>query len=372
MSKFLHTVEEIDSLLVTRMADLAQHLAPQGALRGHEWIAINPARGDRRPGSFSINVRTGAWKDFASGDGCKSADGALPGLSLVSYLATKGDFKEAIVWAKRWLGIERGDASAPAPDPEAAARARAEMERRRVEEDKARDRKLGAAFEIFLHARAIEDGDPAASYLSSRGITRARLSGAKWPRSLRYHHGITHPHVAGKHAALIACLSLEGYKNGFAGIHRIYLERARDKWVKAFGASGIDPKVVLGYQGGASVRISAGASGKKLSDAPAGEWIHVTEGIEDGLSLSIAMPDARVIACFSLASIGQLKLPPHIGGVTIVADNDPADSKAAEQLQRSAELLAERHAVKIARMPAEFKDVNDALLGKRKTMDGAA
>lgn len=372
MSKFLHTIEEIDSLLVTRMLQLAQHLAPQGVMRGHEWIAINPARGDRRPGSFSINVRTGAWKDFASGEGCGSADGKLPGLALISYLATKGDFKDAILWAKQWLGLMVGDAAAPAPDPHAAERARAEMEKRHAEEEVAKTRKLNAAFEIFLNAKHVQDGDPAASYLQSRGIVAAKLPGGAWPRSLRYHHGITHPHVAGKHAALIACLSLEGRKNGFGGIHRIYLERQRDKWVKAFGASGIDPKVVLGYQPGASVRIASGASGKKLGDAPAGEWVHVTEGIEDGLSLAIALPDARVLACFSLASIGQLTLPPQIGGVTIVADNDPADSEAGKQLQRSAEVLAEKHAVKIARMPQEFKDVNDALLGKRKSMGGAA
>jgi hypothetical protein len=28
----------------------------------------NPRRNDRRPGSFSVNVRTGRWADFASGD----------------------------------------------------------------------------------------------------------------------------------------------------------------------------------------------------------------------------------------------------------------------------------------------------------------
>ena len=51
---------------------------PDGRLKGHEYWPTNPVRGDRQPGSFSINVRTGAWHDFASGD--KGGD-------LVSLLA---------------------------------------------------------------------------------------------------------------------------------------------------------------------------------------------------------------------------------------------------------------------------------------------
>lgn len=41
---------------------------PDGKLRGHEWVARNPTRNDRRPGSFKINLRTGQWADFAAGD----------------------------------------------------------------------------------------------------------------------------------------------------------------------------------------------------------------------------------------------------------------------------------------------------------------
>jgi hypothetical protein len=29
---------------------------------------VNPTRGDRRRGSFRINLKTGAWADFASSD----------------------------------------------------------------------------------------------------------------------------------------------------------------------------------------------------------------------------------------------------------------------------------------------------------------
>jgi len=36
-----------------------------GKRYGHEWCTLNPRRNDRRIGSFRINLRTGAWADFA-------------------------------------------------------------------------------------------------------------------------------------------------------------------------------------------------------------------------------------------------------------------------------------------------------------------
>ena len=42
---------------------------PHGERRGHEYVALNPRRGDKRLGSFAVNTRTGRWADFATGDG---------------------------------------------------------------------------------------------------------------------------------------------------------------------------------------------------------------------------------------------------------------------------------------------------------------
>ena len=46
---------------------LLQRWLPDGRRRGCEWVARNPTRNDRTLGSFSINMRTGAWADFAVG-----------------------------------------------------------------------------------------------------------------------------------------------------------------------------------------------------------------------------------------------------------------------------------------------------------------
>jgi hypothetical protein len=53
---------------------------PGGRLHGREWTARNPTRDDRRPGSFRVNIITGAWADFATGD-----RGGDP-VSLAAYL----------------------------------------------------------------------------------------------------------------------------------------------------------------------------------------------------------------------------------------------------------------------------------------------
>jgi hypothetical protein len=72
---------------------------PDGHRCGHEWVARNPRRADRTAGSFSVNMRTGAWGDFATGD-----KGGDP-VSLAAYLAGTSQADAARNLA-RMLGIE--------------------------------------------------------------------------------------------------------------------------------------------------------------------------------------------------------------------------------------------------------------------------
>ncbi len=60
-----------------------------GRLMGHEYTARNPKRADRRPGSFRINVRSGKWADFATGE----AGGDV--VSLAAYLSGTGQVEAA-------------------------------------------------------------------------------------------------------------------------------------------------------------------------------------------------------------------------------------------------------------------------------------
>ena len=63
-------------------ADLIlQRWLPGGRYEGAEYVVKNPKRADRKAGSFKINVDTGRWGDFATGD----RGGDM--VSLAAYLA---------------------------------------------------------------------------------------------------------------------------------------------------------------------------------------------------------------------------------------------------------------------------------------------
>ncbi|WP_052701054.1 hypothetical protein [Loktanella sp. S4079] len=47
---------------------LVEHWLPDGHRQGGEWVALNPTRADRHKGSFRINLESGLWSDFATGD----------------------------------------------------------------------------------------------------------------------------------------------------------------------------------------------------------------------------------------------------------------------------------------------------------------
>jgi hypothetical protein len=72
---------------------------PRGKRFGVEWCALNPRRNDRRIGSFRINLRTGAWADFAIDE----HGGDL--ISLAAYLFGLNQ-AEAAVRIAQMLGID--------------------------------------------------------------------------------------------------------------------------------------------------------------------------------------------------------------------------------------------------------------------------
>jgi hypothetical protein len=83
---FSRPLPPIDFKAINRqaLADLPavlSRLLPGGRREGHEYRVLNPNRNDRSPGSFSINMTTGRWSDFAV-DGAKGSDI----VSLVAYL----------------------------------------------------------------------------------------------------------------------------------------------------------------------------------------------------------------------------------------------------------------------------------------------
>jgi AAA domain len=72
--------EGINETALRNTRALVQKLVPGGKFRSLQYIVRNPRRDDKTPGSFTINYRSGLWKDFATSDG----GGDL--ISLVAYL----------------------------------------------------------------------------------------------------------------------------------------------------------------------------------------------------------------------------------------------------------------------------------------------
>ena len=58
----------INAAALAVLPTLVGRWLPNGKRIGHEWAALNPKRADRCKGSFLINLRSGRWADFATGD----------------------------------------------------------------------------------------------------------------------------------------------------------------------------------------------------------------------------------------------------------------------------------------------------------------
>jgi hypothetical protein len=95
---------EVDFPAVNRAAIAAlpgvlTRLMPGGKIVAREYVALNPTRADRRPGSFKVNLRTGRWADFATGD-----KGGDP-VSLCAYVEGVSQ-AEAARRLARMLGLD--------------------------------------------------------------------------------------------------------------------------------------------------------------------------------------------------------------------------------------------------------------------------
>ena len=89
---------EINSAALSALPSLLARWLPDGKLRSREYTARNPKRADRKAGSFKVNIHTGRWADFATGD--KGGDV----ISLAAYLSGKGQGEAARELA-RMLGV---------------------------------------------------------------------------------------------------------------------------------------------------------------------------------------------------------------------------------------------------------------------------
>jgi hypothetical protein len=81
---------------------LVDRWLPDGRRNGSEWVAINWTRIDSHRGSFKVNLTTGRWSDFATGD----SGGDLVSLAAYLFRLKQG---EAALKIAEMLGVDAYD-----------------------------------------------------------------------------------------------------------------------------------------------------------------------------------------------------------------------------------------------------------------------
>jgi hypothetical protein len=347
---------------------------------------------DGEPGdSLKVRLRgpkRGTWADYAASASDPRGKGDL--LKLLQLTVGGGDFRAGIAEAKRFLNLDSMDPQALERMQRRAAAARAKAQREKAGED---ERKRRNAEGLWQAASPLTPSSPAFRYLEGRGIDFKRLG--KLPGAIRFHHRVSHAELSeqrGERAYLPAMVTKFTLLDGtHAATHVTYLHfDAAAGWVKlppltveeADPATGeltakrIDAakKIFSPLYWGAHIPLWKGDGRGKLADAPEGAAIEVAEGIENALSYALANPAARVLAAGTLGNLGALALPPQLGTLTVLADNDikPApiealrDALAKQQAQAAAQAAGTGRAprtIATRRPPPEFKDWNDWLRG---------
>lgn len=347
---------------------------------GNEYDGLCPFHNDRKLGSFKVNDAKGIYQCFSPG--CRATG------DLITFLMEQKGWKysEVVLELEKELG---GGAKVELADPKRRAEWEAEAARREVADAAERTGRAKRAAAMWLGSDPIAmtgaKGDrlmtPPLSYLHGRAIDFEQLG--KVPGSLRWRPDIGHMDFKGqannRHTAMIACIrALDG---AIVGCHRTYLDvsqwdhRTRSGPVgKMQGVS--DAKLSFGPSLGGHIPLWKGASDKPLHSIPEGMDVYMSEGIEDGLSVAISVPDRRVIAGVSGSKLGAVELPPQMGRLILIGQRYPQGKLDKEgrdiggECDEGFEAAVAAHqeagrTVEVMWPPEGYKDFNDVLTGKR-------
>jgi hypothetical protein len=336
----------LERTLALYALELCTDILPAGRKHGNEWRcrSIHGEAGD----SLGVHLdgrRAGWWADFA-------ADHRGRGLlSLITAVACNGDFREAIKFARAWLGQDHY---------RTAAYARTVERRPRDASEPAVDFR-DSARKIFFTAHRGLISTPVEGYLSGRAIRLGDLP--RRPHFLRYKPRLLHKPTNSTFAGMVTAIVDQNGR--FLAVHRTYLKAGPDGVVRKAPVD--EPKMVLGPAQGGVIPVWPGTDGAAWPKITPGEKVAVTEGIEDALSLAVLLPHWRVIAAGFVGNMAKIILPPGIGKLEIAAQNDPlfnARGEVNETLSALDEAVRHfrRQGVEVGiTRPPSGKDFNDYL-----------
>jgi hypothetical protein len=335
----MHDVADIKKKLIDKIELLLTELFPAGRFERGEF-RVGDVNGS--PGrSLVVTIsgeRAGLWYDHSGASGGDLID-------LVAAASSDGEIAAALRWCRRWLRL-----------PVRAHQDRRPSVRRYTAEDE-----LRLVKEIWNGAMPIQRGDPVARYLAGRGIELERLSaanGGRLPAVLRCHRLLWNRESRRALPALVAAIQTPD--GALWGVHRTWLSINGNGEVHK--ATLEVPKASLGHYRGGAIRLWRGASGRPWNEAPKGDILAISEGIEDGLSVAMVQPAWRVAAAVSLSAMLSIVIPARVEILIVVKQNDPPRSRAAATLEKvRTRFRSEGKRLFLLQPPYVAKDVNDVL-----------
>ncbi|WP_299085123.1 hypothetical protein [uncultured Ruegeria sp.] len=338
-----------------RVEDLAERLLPEGRREGHDWRAGSS-------GGQSIRLtgpKRGVYTDF------RQSDKGTDLLGAIQHILCNGSFREAISWARGYLGMDSMTDQERELEAKRAEERREQQERQAEELDAKRRRQASG---VWHSAKPIK-GTMAETYLQGRAIDLDRL--ARVPGALRFSSEVWCRERKGEYPAMVASLWRLGDPH-LVATHRTYLARSSDG--RVIKAPIEAARSTLGSWPGAIIPIQRGESDARWKDIEEGDLVAFGEGIEEGLSVALVKPDWRVGAVGYSGNFARIELPVWCH-VMLCVNNDPPGSKAHAEIYGDPEtgragaieaLTNKGHVVRALRPPAEFADWNDLLQGKTR------
>jgi len=292
----------INAAAAARGRDLVQQWLPGGRFNGNEYVALNPTRDDKRLGSFSININSGAYCDHSSGDG--------GGDFVALYAFVRGHQHQTD--AARALAVELGiDGTSGAfsgpssgvggwrPLPTAAAAIAAPTRADRGPDVRLILSKCKPAADTLVEA-----------HLRSRSLSLPSAA------DIRFADDVADMAERKGYPAMVSVVRYgDGSETG--GLHITYLHDDGSK----------SHKKMLGSVAGGSVR---------LADMGLDGILGVSEGIESGIAAMMLYPGIPVWASLSTSGMRSFQIPDGCKRLVIFADAGEAGQAAAAELRDTA------------------------------------
>lgn len=357
MSAALHDLTEINRKLALRVDDVVKRFFGNATAQGDKYWRMGDKHG--APGMSLAIWRTGAkkgeWCDFQSGEGGQM-------LSLVIN-AFEGKTGEAIRWAAQYVDE---DARSETPEERARREKRDTLLREKKERERAANiAKMRALSKgLFLQGVPVLN-TPADRYLLGRAIDLRRLP--RVPGSLRFHPQVKFPDDGLMRPCLLAAVV---DAQAWLTCHRHFLECLPDGRVVKADHPDVpahrrvtDPKRAYSSWDGGIIPLwrGAGPSWREIKNPEAAIG---TEGIEDGLSVALAMPDMRIGCSVTLGNAGKMWLPQAIDRLFWHRHRDEKREAITSYIHSRAQLNARGIDVADVFAPGEHKDFNEGLMAK--------